>query len=362
LSDNSLGRSLLMVSFGESHGEAVGVLIEGIPAGTEIDEKRINEWLARRKPSTSLASTKRKEDDTVEILSGVYRGKATGAPFVAIVRNKGYVDDFYSFAEEGWVRPGHADYPAYIKYKGFNDPRGGGRFSARITVGFVIAGAVAEEILKPLRIEVVGYTKSIGPVECPDFDIDNARKRYEFETRCPSAEHDALMQEEILKAKREGDSLGGTVRIITGKLPVGLGQPVFSSLDSELAKAYFSIPAVKGVEFGAGFRASKLRGSQNNDIYVLSNNEITTLTNNAGGILGGMTNGQPLIATIAFKPVSSIYRPQRTVNVKKIEEGILQLKGMHDACVIPRAVPIAEALTYFVFADMALRGGFINER
>ncbi|MGC9210554.1 MAG: chorismate synthase [Nitrososphaeria archaeon] len=362
MSDNSFGRSLVMVSFGESHGEAVGVLIEGIPAGTVIEEKRINEWLARRKPNSSVASTKRKEEDTVEILSGVYRGRATGAPFVAIVRNKGSVDEFYEFSEEGWVRPGHADYPAYIKYKGFNDPRGGGRFSARITVGFVIAGAIAEKMLEPLNVEVIGYTKSIGPVECPDLELDTARKRYDYETRCPSSEHDTLMKEEILKAKKDGDSLGGTVRIMTGKLPVGLGQPVFSSIDSELAKAYFSIPAVKGVEIGAGFAASKLRGSQNNDAYTIKNGEITTLTNNAGGILGGMTNGQPLIATIAFKPVSSIYRPQRTVNVKEMKEGTLQLKGLHDACVVPRAVPIAEALTYFVLADMALRGGFISER
>ncbi len=260
------------------------------------------------------------------------------------------------------MRPGHADYPAYVKYKGFNDPRGGGRFSARITVGFVIAGAIAEEIVKPLNIEVVGYTKSVGLVECPDVELETARKRYDYETRCPSSEHDALIKEEILRAKKEGDSLGGTVRIITGKLPVGLGQPVFSSIDSELAKAYFSIPAVKGVEIGAGFNASKLRGSQNNDAYVIKNGEITTLSNNAGGVLGGMTNGQPLIATIAFKPVSSIYRPQRTVNVKEMKEGTLQLKGLHDACVVPRAVPIAEALTYFAFADMALRGGFVSER
>lgn len=360
--DNGLGKSLVMVSFGESHGPAVGVLIEGIPPGTEIREEKINEWLSRRRPSSSISSTKRKEEDKVEIISGVYRGRATGAPLVAIVRNTGAVDEFYSFAEEGWVRPGHADYPAYIKYKGFNDPRGGGRFSARITVGFVIAGAIAEEILKPLKVEVVGYTKSIGSVECPDLSLEEARRRYEFETRCPSEEHEELMKKEILSAKKEGDSVGGTVRILSSKLPVGLGQPVFSSIDSELAKAYFSIPAVKGVEFGAGFRASKLRGSQNNDQYVIVNGEVTTLSNNAGGILGGMTNGQPIVATIAFKPVSSIYKPQRTINVKQMKEGTLELKGMHDACVVPRAVPIAEALTYFVLADMAIRGGFINER
>ncbi|MGC8569040.1 MAG: chorismate synthase [Nitrososphaeria archaeon] len=362
MSDNALGRSLVMVSFGESHGPAVGVLIEGIPPGTPIDESRINQWLERRRPSASVASTKRKEEDKVEIISGVYRGRATGAPLVVIVRNRGAVDEFYQFAEEGWVRPGHADYPAYVKYRGFNDPRGGGRFSARITVGFVIAGAVAEEILRPLNVEVVGYTKSIGTVECPDLDLDSARRRYEFETRCPSPQHDSMMRDEIERARKEGDSLGGTVRIITGRLPIGLGQPVFSSIDSELSKAYFSIPAVKGVEFGLGFRASRVRGSENNDQYVIREGRIETLTNNAGGVLGGMTNGMPLIVTIAFKPVSSIYRPQRTVNVKEMREGTLQLRGMHDACVVPRAVPIAEALTYFVLADMALRGGFINER
>lgn len=360
MSDNAFGRSLVMVSFGESHGPAVGVLIEGIPAGTVIDEAEISEWLSRRKPGTSKLSSSRQEEEKVEFISGVYRGVATGAPLVAIVRNTGGKDEFYDFMEQGWVRPGHADYTAYIKYRGYNDYRGGGRFSARITVGFVIAGAIAASIIRKIGIEVAAYTRRIGNVECQQLDFKRALQRYSFETRCPVEEYDMKMKEEILRARREGDSLGGVIEAVTTRMPVGIGQPVFSSLDSELAKAYFSIPAVKGVEFGAGFGAASLKGSQNNDQFQVVDGIITTVTNNAGGVLGGISSGEPLVARVAFKPVSSIYKIQKTINIKTMSNGELQLKGMHDPCVVPRAVPIVEAMTAFTIADLAIRGGFIR--
>ncbi|MDG6927989.1 MAG: chorismate synthase [Nitrososphaerota archaeon] len=360
LSDNAFGGSLVLVSFGESHGPYVGVLIEGLPAGTPINETEIYEWLRRRKPGTSVLSSARQEEEKVEFIAGVYRGVATGAPLVAVVKNTGGKDEFYEFMENGWVRPGHADYPAYIKYNGKNDYRGGGRFSARITVGFVIAGAIAASMIRNLGIEIAAYTRRIGNVECRQLDFDEASQRYRFETRCPVEEYDAEMKKEILAARRDGDSVGGVIEVIARGMPVGIGQPVFSSLDSELAKAFFSIPAVKGVEFGAGFMASQLRGSQNNDQFRISGGKISTATNNAGGVLGGMSSGAPLVARIAFKPVSSIYKVQKTVNVKTMQEGELQLKGMHDPCVVPRAVPIVEAVTAFTVADLAMRGGFIK--
>ncbi len=360
MSDNAFGGSLVLVSFGESHGPSVGVLIEGLPPGTPIDENEIHEWLMRRKPGTSMLSSARQEDEKVEFIAGVYRGVATGAPLVAVVKNIGGKDEFYDFMNDGWVRPGHADYPAFIKYKWHNDFRGGGRFSARITVGFVIAGAIAASLIRQLGIEIAAYTRRIGTVECPQLDFEIASQRYRFETRCPLDEYDAEMRKEILAAKRDGDSVGGVIEVIARGLPVGIGQPIFSSLDSELAKAFFSIPAVKGVEFGAGFMASQLRGSQNNDLFRIVGGRVITTTNNAGGVLGGMSSGAPLVSRIAFKPVSSIYKVQKTVNVKTMSEGDLQLKGMHDPCVVPRAIPIVEAITAFTLADLAIRGGFIK--
>ncbi len=215
-------------------------------------------------------------------------------------------------------------------------------------------------MIRKIGIEIAAYTRRIGNVECRQLDFETASQRYRFETRCPVEEYDADMKKEILAARKDGDSVGGVIEVIATGMPVGIGQPVFSSLDSELAKAFFSIPAVKGVEFGAGFLASQLRGSQNNDQFRIVDGRVASVTNNAGGVLGGMSSGAPLVARIAFKPVSSIYKVQKTVNVKTMSEGELQLKGMHDPCVVPRAIPIVESITAFTIADLALRGGFIK--
>jgi len=350
-----------MTSFGESHGRAVGVVIDGLPAGLGVDLKKIQMWLDRRRPGQSKLVSNRRETDTISVLSGVYKDRTTGAPLTAVVHNEDVMSEFYDEIEAGWARPGHADYPAFVKYGGYNDPRGGGRFSARITVGFVIAGAISHSLIKErLGIDVAAYVKRIGTVEARDLSFEEASKRYEYSMRCPEAEVNGRMEEEVSSAKKDGDSVGGIIECLTTPLRPGLGQPVFSSLDSELAKGLFSIPAVKAVEFGAGFKASGWRGSRNNDTYEIKGSTIRTRTNNSGGVLGGLTMGEPLVVRVGFKPTSSIYLPQRTVNFKEMKEGVLSLKGRHDPCVVPRAVPIVESIVSFTLADMAIRSGMIG--
>ncbi len=359
MTGNVFGERLVMVSFGESHGRAVGVVIDGLPAGLKLSEEDVQRMLDLRRPSGEL-STARREEDRVEILSGVYRGRTTGAPLAMLVWNKDVDSSAYKQIEDGWVRPGHADFTAYMKYGGYNDPRGSGRFSARVTAGFVMAGAVAMKLLKEaLGVEVLAYVKEIAGISAPELTLEQIRRRYEFEVRCPHEETAEKMKRAILEAKSEGDSVGGIVECLALNLPVGLGEPVFSALDADLAKAMFTIPAVKGVEFGAGFRASRLRGSENNDPFTIEDGRVRTTKNDAGGVLGGISTGMPLVFRVAFKPVSSIAKPQRTVNVKEMREGEIVVKGRHDPCVVPRAVPIVEAMTAFVLADHAIRAGFI---
>lgn len=362
MSDNSFGQALRMTSFGESHGKAVGVVIEGLPAGLVVDQEKIQIWLDRRRPGQSKLSSNRKESDIINLLSGVYKDRTTGAPLTVVVQNEDVMPEFYNDIEAGWARPGHADYPAFVKYGGYNDPRGGGRFSARITVGFVIAGAISYSLIKEsLGIDVVAYVKRIGAVEARGLNFEEALNRYDYSMRCPQAEANERMEQEVSSAKKDGDSVGGIIECLTTPVQPGLGQPVFSSLDSELAKGLFSIPAVKAVEFGAGFQASGWRGSRNNDIYEIRKDAIRTRTNNSGGIIGGLTIGEPLVIRVGFKPTSSIYLPQQTVNFKEMKEGTLSLKGRHDPCVVPRAVPIVESIVSFTLADMAIRGGMIRQ-
>jgi len=258
-------------------------------------------------------------------------------------------------------RPGHADYPARIKYMGFNDYRGGGRFSGRITVAFVIAGAVAKKLLDVFGVEVLAYTTGIGEVRLgttPSLE-DVRENTYGNAVRCPDPDMAEEMKETILRAKKEGDSVGGIVECVASNLPVGVGEPIFDSLDAEIAKMLFDVPAVKGVEFGAGFEASKLKGSENNDAYVIRNGEIEALTNNAGGILGGLSSGMPLVVRVAVKPTSSISKEQKTVDLSKMEETAIQVQGRHDPCIVPKAVPVVEASVAVVLVDQLIRAGFI---
>jgi len=360
LGANSIGKEFVITCFGESHGRCVGAIIDGCPAGLPLTEEDIQKDLDKRLPPNREIVSARREKDAVEILSGTYDGFTTGAPICALVWNKQVISGDYDSIKDK-PRPGHADYPARIKYMGFNDYRGGGRFSGRITVAFVIAGAVAKKLLEFFGVEVLAYTTGIGEVRLgttPSLE-DVRENTYGNAVRCPDPDVAEEMKETILRAKKEGDSVGGIVECVASNLPVGVGEPIFDSLDAEIAKMLFDVPAVKGVEFGAGFEASKLKGSENNDAYVIRNGEIEALTNNAGGILGGLSSGMPLVVRVAVKPTSSISKEQKTVDLSKMEETTIQVQGRHDPCIVPKAVPVVEASVAVVLVDQLIRAGCI---
>jgi chorismate synthase len=360
LGSNSIGKEFVVTCFGESHGRCVGAIIDGCPAGLPLTEEDIQKELNNRLPPNREIVSARREKDTVEILSGTYEGFTTGAPICALVWNKQVVSgDYDSILDK--PRPGHADYPARIKYMGFNDYRGGGRFSGRVTVAFVIAGAVAKKLLEFFGAEVLAYTTAIGEVRlgiAPSLE-DARENTYGNSVRCPDPDVAEEMEETILRAKKEGDSVGGIVECVASNLPVGVGEPIFDSLDAEIAKMLFGVPAVKGVEFGVGFEAAKMRGSENNDAYVMRDGEIEALTNNAGGILGGLSSGMPLVVRVAVKPTSSISKEQKTVDLSKMEETTIQVQGRHDPCIVPKAVPVVEASVATVLVDQLIRASFI---
>jgi len=361
LSGNSIGQRLVLTSFGESHGKSIGAVLDGCPAGLEVDEKEIQKILDYRKPGTSHITTQRKESDKVEIISGIFRGFTTGAPITMLIWNADQKSRDYENLKTN-LRPGHSDYPAMIKYNHFNDYRGGGRFSGRLTATHVMGGVIARKLLKvTLGIETNSYTKQIGKIEMnKEFDEKMIKSIYKNDVRCPDENTAEKMKTSILNARKKGDSLGGVIESITTKVPVGLGEPIFSSLESELSKAIFSIPSVKGIEFGSGFEGSKLFGSENNDLYIINRGRIITKTNNSGGILGGISNGMPITIRIAFKPASSISKKQRTVNIQTKKISTLQVQGRHDPCVVPRAPPVVDSLVALTLADHALLAGQIK--
>ena len=352
---------MVLTSFGESHGESIGAILDGCPAGLEIDEKDIQKMLDLRKPGQNLISTQRKEGDVVEIISGVFRGFTTGAPITMVVWNSDQKSKDYENLRTK-LRPGHSDYPAMIKYNHYNDHRGGGRFSGRLTATHVMGGAIARKLLKvTLGIDTNSYTKQIGKVKMQtDFNEKMIKSIYKNDVRCPENKTAKLMKSNILDAKKKGDSLGGIIESVTTNIPVGLGEPIFNSLESDLSKAIFSIPSVKGIEFGSGFKGSELYGSENNDLYKVKKGKIITKTNNSGGILGGISNGMPITFKIAFKPASSIAKKQSTVDIKTKKESIFQVKGRHDPCVVPRAPPVVDSLVSLTIADHALFSGMIK--
>lgn len=361
MSGSSIGQRLVLTSFGESHGRCIGAVLDGCPAGLELEEKDIQKMLDQRKPGQSLVSTQRKEGDIVEILSGVFHGHTTGAPIAMIIWNKDqHSKDYENLVTK--MRPGHSDYPALVKYNQYNDYRGGGRFSGRLTATHVMGGAIARKLLKEtLRIETNSYTTKIGKISMSEkFDQKMKSQIYQNEVRCPNQKTAEKMRTAILAARKSGDSLGGIIESITTGVPVGLGEPIFSSLESDIAKAIYSIPSVKGVEFGSGFAGSELFGSQNNDPYITKNGKVSTKTNNSGGILGGLSNGMPITMKIAFKPASSIAKKQSTIDIKTKKPATLQVQGRHDPCVVPRAPPVVDSLVSLVLADHALIGGFIK--
>ncbi len=360
MSGSSIGKRLVLTSFGESHGRCVGAVLDGCPAGMKLEENDIQGMLNQRRPGQSGITTQRKEDDTVDIISGVFKNRTTGAPITMIIWNKDQRSEAYEGLQTK-LRPGHADYPAMIKYKKFNDYRGGGRFSGRLTATHVMGGAIARKLIREtLGIEVNSYTVQIGKIKANSGIQGRPESIYSNDVRCPDSKTAEKMRDAIVSARKEKDSLGGIIESVVTGLPVGLGDPVFGSLESDISRAVYSIPSVKGIEFGSGFEGSSKLGSQNNDLYQVEGGKITTRTNNAGGILGGISNGMPITMRVAFKPASSIAQEQDTVDIDTKKPARLLVEGRHDPCVVPRAPPVVDALVSLVIADHALQGGFIK--
>lgn len=357
--ENSLGKLFTITSFGESHGRCVGIIIDGCPAGLAITEEDIQKEVDKRKPGVAIAATKRAEEDKVEVLAGIFNGKTTGAPIGLVIWNRDIDSSEYE-KTRFLPRPGHADYTAFMKYGGFNDFRGGGRFSGRITASFVMAGAIAKKLLNLIGIEVLAHTIEIGGVKAEPKGFDEIRENIQKNpVKCADLKAAEAMSKAIEKVKEEGDSIGGIIEGIALNIPVGLGEPVFDTLEGDLAKALLAIPAVKGVEFGSGFSATRKRGSENNDLFTIRNGKIVTVTNNAGGILGGISNGMPIVLRVAVKPTSSIAKSQPTVNIKDMENASLTVKGRHDVCIVPRAVAVVESMMAVTLGDFAIRAELI---
>ena len=349
---NTFGTLFKITSFGESHGPAIGVVIDGCPAGISIDNNKIRLDLDRRKPGQSALTTARKEDEDFEILSGVFEGKSTGSPISIVIRNKDSRSKDYSHIADKY-RPSHADYTYQEKY-GIRDYRGGGRSSARITAGWVAAGAIAKQVIAQLGIESKAYVSQVGDIKVNKlFSSDELNTTDENDVRCPDVAIATKMEERILEVKKEGDTIGGVVTGIISGVPAGLGEPVFNKLNAQLGFAMLSINAVKGFEFGSGFDGVQMKGSEHNDTFESTNDGIVTTSNDSGGIQGGISNGQDIFFNVAFKPVATIMKDQESVDEqgKKIT---IQGKGRHDPCVVPRAVPIVEAMAALVIADFVL--------
>lgn len=347
MSGSTLGTYFKISTWGESHGKALGVVIDGCPAGLPLCEADIQTYLNRRKPGQNKISTPRKEDDEVEILSGIFEGKTTGTPISLIVRNTSQRSGDYSEIAS-YYRPGHADYTFDMKY-GFRDYRGGGRSSGRETIGRVAAGAVAAKILKELGIEILTYTKSIGPVEI-DMDSFNKEAILTTPTCMPDYEASEKAENYLAECMRNMDSAGGVIECRINGVPAGIGDPVFEKLDANLGKAILSIGAVKAFEIGDGFAVSTANGSSNNDAFYAENNKIMKKTNHAGGILGGISDGSEILLRAYIKPTPSIFSEQETVN-KDGENITVQIKGRHDPIIVPRAVVVVEAMTALTLAD-----------
>lgn len=357
---NSIGKIFTVTCFGESHGKCVGVVIDGCPAGLPLSEDDVQVELDKRVPPKPELTSGRIERDVVEILSGVFEGYTTGAPVCMTVLNKEAISSEYNTIRD-LPRPGHADYTAHVRYGGFNDYRGGGRFSGRITVSLVMAGAVAKKLLRMFSVEVLAYTRAIGKIKVdkPPTLEQIRENTYKSPVRCPDLSCTEKMEKAIIEARKEGDSLGGIVECIALNVPAGIGDPVFNALDADIAKAIFAVPAVKGVEFGAGFSSAAMKGSENNDPYAMRDGKVVTLTNNAGGILGGISTGMPIVVRAAIKPTPSITKKQKTISLSKLEETMLEIKGRHDPCIVPKAVSVIESTVAIVIADHMMRAGII---
>lgn len=364
---NTFGRLFRITTWGESHGVAIGCVVDGCPSGLEIPEREIQEELDRRKPGQSSVTTGRKEEDRIEILSGVFDGKTAGSPISMMIRNTDIDSSRYELMKDK-PRPGHADLTWRQKF-GISDWRGGGRASGRETAMRVAAGAIARKLLSRFGIGVLAYSKEIAGINADGLDsvnninpekVEEIRKGiYSNPVRTINSKKAEDMEKAITDAKSEKDSVGGVIEAIAFGVPPGLGEPVFGKLDSDIASGMMGIPAIKGVEIGKGFELAGMIGSESNDEFFTNGRKIYTKTNNCGGILGGISNGMPIVLRVVVKPTSSIGKLQHTVDLRNMEETMIEIIGRHDPCIVPRAVPVVEAMLSLVLADHGILSGFI---
>ncbi len=353
MAGNTTGTIFRVTTFGESHGAGIGVVIDGCPAGLIIDNEFIGKQLSRRRPGQSAITTTRKEDDSFEIFSGVFEGKTTGAPLSFFIKNKDVISQDYSHLQHEY-RPSHADYTYDVKY-GHRDYRGGGRSSARETAARVIAGSVALLILQHYEIRISAYVSSVGNIKTDrNYSELDLTKTESNAIRCPDETVALQMENYIKELKLSGDTIGGIISCVITGTPVGLGEPVFDKLHADLGKAMLSINAAKGFDFGKGFESVGMKGSEHNDVFAKEGNKVKTITNNSGGIQGGISNGEDIYFRVAFKPIATLLQKQNSINDEG-QEIILEGKGRHDPCVLPRAVPIVEAMAAIVIVDHFLR-------
>lgn len=355
---STYGENLKLSIFGQSHAPAIGMTLDGIPAGLTVDLEKLQQFLNRRAPGQNDFSTPRREEDRPEFLSGLLNGFTCGAPLAAIIRNTNTRSGDYANLMD-CPRPGHADYTAQVKYGGFQDAAGGGHFSGRLTAPLCIAGGLCKQWLEAESIRIGAHIAAIAGI--PDTPFDPIKPQLssvgaDFPVLNPEA--GARMRQTIADAKRDLDSVGGIIECAVTGLPAGLGEPMFGGVEGRIAQIVYGIPAVKGVEFGIGFEAAKLRGSQNNDPFRMENGKVITSTNHCGGILGGITNGMPLLFRAAIKPTPSISQAQQSVSLSRGENQELVVKGRHDPCIVPRAVPVVEAAAAIAIFDMLLQNGW----
>ena len=350
---STYGENIKLSIFGQSHGAAIGMIMDNIPAGLSVDFEELQKFLNRRAPGQHDYATPRREEDIPDFLSGIVDGYTCGAPIAAVIYNKNIRSGDYSNLKD-CPRPGHADFTAQIKYGGFQDVAGGGHFSGRLTAPLCIAGGLCKQWLASKGIKIAAHISVIAGIADeplyldwvnPNLDAINS----DFPVVNPAAGE--KMRQEIAKAREDGDSVGGLIECIITGLPAGIGDPMFGGMESRIAQIVYGVPAVKGLDFGSGFTGSYLRGSQNNDAYTITDGKITTITNNAGGILGGITSGMPLVFQVAIKPTPSIACPQQSVSMQKMHVQSLEVKGRHDPCIVPRAVPVIEAAAAIAVMD-----------
>ncbi len=353
----STGENIKVTVFGQSHSDAIGVILDGVPPGINIDMDKLNAFIQRRAPGRNQYQTSRKEPDIPEFLSGITDGVTCGAPICAVIKNTNTRSKDYKNLSD-IPRPGHADFTAYVKYQGFNDIRGGGQFSGRMTAPLCIAGGILIQILESMGINIGAHIYSLNGICDAPFDPvnvckDDFKALKDKELAVISDEASIKMKEQITEAKSQGDSVGGVIECAITGLPAGLGGPLFEGLEGKIAQAIFAVPAVKGIEFGAGFESANMLGSEHNDPYYMDNQgKVKTKTNNNGGILGGITSGMPVVFRTAIKPTPSIAKEQDSISISKRANKKLIINGRHDPCILPRAVPVIEAVAAIVIADL----------